>query len=82
MAGQAELSTNRLAMVSLFFGLLGLCGIGSIIAIVAGRAAQREIDGGGGVQPGRAMATTRIVLACIQLTFIGGVVLIYAAGNL
>ena len=66
----ADLRTNRLAMASLFLGLVGFCGIGSVFAVVLGLMARREIDDGGGVQPGRAMATVGIVFGAIQLAVI------------
>jgi Domain of unknown function (DUF4190) len=58
--------TNGMAVVAFVLALVGL-GIGSILAIVLGYQAQRDIDNSGGTQTGRALATAGIVIGWISL---------------
>ena len=57
--------TSGYAIGALVFALLPTCGIGSILAIVLGRRARREIDAPGSRLVGRGMATTGIVFGWI-----------------
>jgi hypothetical protein len=66
--------TNPLAVAALATGLLWP-GLGSILALVFGHKAQREIDASGGTETGRGMATAGIVLGWIGLYFVVFVVL-------
>jgi hypothetical protein len=70
--------TNGMAIASLILGMLWLCWIGSIIALVMGYAAKRQIDASGGAQTGRGMAIAGIVLgwvgiAALVVTVLGAV---------
>lgn len=68
---QPPRKTNRKAVASLVFGVLGLTGVlfvAAIVAIVIGRRAHREIDTTG--QPGRALATIGIALGWLGLIWI------------
>ena len=58
--------TNGMAVASLVLALLGF-GIGSILAVIFGYQAQREIDASGGMQTGRGLATAGIVIGWISL---------------
>jgi len=59
--------TNGKAVASLVLGILCLYGIGSILALIFGFMARREIDASGGAQTGRGMATAGIVLGFIGI---------------
>lgn len=59
--------TNGKAVASLVLGILCLYGIGSILALVFGFMARKEIDASGGAQTGRGMATAGIVLGFIGI---------------
>jgi|WetSurMetagenome_2_1015567.scaffolds.fasta_scaffold117648_2 hypothetical protein len=79
--------TNTLAIISLIAGILGfnLCaGIGSLIAIITGHIAKRQIRSSQGTQTGDGLATAGLVLGyieigiavvgiCLYLLFFGGV---------
>ena len=58
-------STNGLAVASMVLGILWIYWIGSILALVFGYMAKKQIDEAGGVQSGRGMATAGIVLGWI-----------------
>ncbi len=75
--------TNGLAVASLVLGILTLCGIGSILALVFGYQAKRQIDESGGTESGRGMAVAGIVLGWIGLALVAiyVIVLAAAAGN-
>jgi hypothetical protein len=55
-----------MAVAAFVLALVGL-GIGSILAIVLGYQAQRDIDNSGGTQTGRGLATAGIVIGWISL---------------
>jgi hypothetical protein len=59
--------TNGKAVASLVLGILCLYGIGSILALIFGFMARKEIDASGGAQTGRGMATAGIVLGFIGI---------------
>jgi hypothetical protein len=64
------LGNNGLATASLILGICGflVCvGVPSILALVFGYIARRQIAQTGGVQPGRGMATAGIVLGWIWI---------------
>ena len=67
--------TNGFAVASLVLGLLWLYGLGSVLALVLGYKARREIDAGGGVQGGRGLATSGIILGWIGVALLALVVL-------
>ncbi|HUW04161.1 MAG TPA: DUF4190 domain-containing protein [Acidimicrobiales bacterium] len=54
--------TNGFAIASLVLSLIWIYGIGSILALVFGYKARREIDESNGRQTGRGMATAGIVI--------------------
>ena len=54
--------TNGLAVVSLLLGVLWFAGIGSVLALIFGYRARREIKNSGGSQTGSALAIAGIIL--------------------
>ncbi len=63
-------STNNLALVSLIAGILGLSVvplIGSIVAVITGPMAKREIQNSAGAFSGEGLATAGIVLGWIGI---------------
>jgi hypothetical protein len=73
--------TNGLAVASLLLGVLWLAGIGSVLALVFGYRARREIKNSGGSQKGSTLATVGIVLGWVgvgmlMLVVLGGVGLV------
>lgn len=72
-------STNGLAIASLVLGILWLYWVGSILALVFGYIARRQIDDSGGRQGGRGIAIAGIVLGWIGIGVVGlGVLAIVA----
>lgn len=69
--------TNGFAIASMVLGILWLYWVGSILALVFGYKARREIDDAAGTQDGRGMATAGIVLGWIG---VGTLSLIVVAG--
>lgn len=57
--------TNGMAIASLVLGILWLWWIGSVLALVFGFIAKRQIDDSLGQQTGRGMATAGIVLGFV-----------------
>ncbi len=60
--------TNSTAIISLIMGILGLTFlplVGSIIALITGPMARREIQASGGAQSGEGLATAGIVLGWV-----------------
>ena len=70
--------TNALAVASMVLGIFWFYGIGSILALIFGYKARKEIDSSNGAQTGRGMATAGIVLGWIGI--VG--TLIFVAGAL
>lgn len=68
--------TNGLAVASLVLGIVWLWFIGSILALVFGYIARKQIDESNGSQTGRGMAVAGIVLGWIGLA---GVLLLIVA---
>src|SRR5688572_22849002 len=68
--GYAAQQTNGLAIASLVLGILWLYWIGSILALVFGYVAKRQIDDSGGRQGGRGLAVAGIVLGWIGVGMI------------
>ncbi len=62
--------TNGLAIAALVVGILWLYWIGSILAIVFGTLAKRDIDRSNGAQTGRGMAIAGIVLGWLGIGFL------------
>lgn len=57
--------TNGLAVASLILGILWMYWVGSILAIIFGIIARRQIDASHGTQDGRGMATAGIILGWV-----------------
>ena len=56
--------TNGFAIASLVLGIVGM-GVGSVLALVFGYVARRQIDDSNGMQGGRGLAIAGIVLGWI-----------------
>ena len=54
--------TNGMAIASMVLGIVWMYGVGSILALVFGYSAKRQIDASGGQEGGRGMAVAGIVL--------------------
>jgi hypothetical protein len=63
-------TTNGLAIASLVLGILWLYWLGSVLALVFGYVAKRQIASSGGRQQGGGMATAGIVLGWIGVGFL------------
>lgn len=59
--------TNGLAIASMVLGILWVYWIGSILAVIFGHRAIRQIDHSGGLEGGRGMATAGLVLGYIGI---------------
>ena len=59
--------TSGLAVVSLLLGVLWLAGIGSVLALIFGYRARREIKNSGGSLTGSALAMAGIILGWIGI---------------
>lgn len=59
--------TNGKAIASLIFGLLWIFGLGSLVAVVLGHMATREIDRSQGRQGGRGIAVAGLILGWLGL---------------
>jgi Domain of unknown function (DUF4190)/Uncharacterised protein family UPF0547 len=59
--------TNGLAIVSLVLGIVWLYGIGSVLALIFGFTANKQIDRAEGRETGRGMAIAGIVLGFVGL---------------
>ena len=64
-AGAQAQRTNGMAIASMVLGILWLYWIGSILALIFGYVAKRQIRDSGGTQGGAGMATAGIVLGWI-----------------
>ena len=74
-------STNGMAIASLVLGILWLYWIGSILALIFGYIAKRQIDESQGRQTGRGMAIAGIVLGWIGVGVgVIGLILAIVAG--
>jgi hypothetical protein len=61
----AQVRTNGMAVASLVLGIVWIWGIGSILALIFGYIAKRDIDASRGTQSGRGMAIAGIVLGWV-----------------
>ena len=66
---QVTKTTNGLAIASMVVGILWLYWIGSIVALIFGYIAKKQIDASGGTQSGRGMAVAGIVLGWVGVGF-------------
>lgn len=71
--------TNGLAIASLVLGILSLCGIGSILAVIFGHVSLNQIRRSGDREGGRGMAITGVVLGWIGIAAIVVYLVFYAA---
>ncbi len=67
MARPMVQTTNGSAVASLVLSILGLFGIGSLLGIIFGYKARREIRGSGGYQSGDGLAIAGIVIGYVTL---------------
>ena len=81
-ATPAKSGTNGKAIASLVFSILG-AGIFSIIGLILGYRAKREIDESGGAQGGRGLALAGIIIGWVTLagTILYAIVVIAAASG-
>jgi hypothetical protein len=70
----ANQGTNGLAIASLVLGIIWLWGLGSILALIFGLVARKQIDQSNGMARGRGLATAGIVLGIVGI--IGAIALI------
>ena len=68
VGGQTK--TNGMAIAALVLGIVWIYGIGSILALVFGYQAKKQIDTSGGRESGRGMAIAGIVLGWIGVGLI------------
>lgn len=76
---------NKKAIWALVLGILSIpcCSIfAGIPAIILGKMAQGEIDGSGGTQSGRGMATAGFVLGIVSIVLFILNIILYATGVL
>lgn len=68
--------TNGKAIASLVFGILWLFGLGSLLAVILGHMAKKEIDRSEGRQSGRGIAVAGLILGWLGVAgFIGFILL-------
>ena len=79
--------TNGSAIVSVVLGVLWFAGIGSLLALVFGYRARREIKNSAGAQKGSGLATAGIILGWIGIAILaivvvgGALTIVVDAGN-
>jgi len=66
----ARAQTNPLAIASMVLGIVWLCGLGSILAVVFGHLALRQIARSEGWQQGRGMALAGLILGYCGLALL------------
>jgi hypothetical protein len=78
-------TTNGLAIASLVLGIIWIYGLGSILALVFGYVAKRQIDQSEGTQKGRGLATAGIILGWVEIALMAAFivigVIVFAVGN-
>ena len=67
--GQPQ-KTNGMAVASLILGILWICSIGSILAVIFGTMAKKQIDASQGRETGRGLAVAGLVLGWIGIAFL------------
>ena len=77
----APTKTNGFAIAALVLGIVWIYGIGSILALVFGYQAKKQIDTSGGRESGRGMAIAGIVLGWIGVGLIVLIIIIGAAAS-
>jgi Domain of unknown function (DUF4190) len=62
--------TNGMAIASLVLGIVWICGLGSILALIFGLVAKNQIRDSRGMQQGDGLATAGIVLGAIGVAIL------------
>ena len=78
--GPGPQKTNGMAVASLVLGLLWVCSVGSILAVIFGYMALKQIDRSEGREGGRGLAITGIVLGWIGVALLVLYLILLAAG--
>ena len=73
-------ATNGFAVASLVCAVSWFFGFGSVLGVVFGHLALRQIEQGGGVQGGRGLAIAGLVLGYLSLAFLGVVMVVAFLG--
>ena len=76
-----QVRTNGLAVASLVLGIVWLCWVGSILALIFGYTARGQIDRSAGTEAGRAMATAGIILGWVGMGFLALYIVLAAIGS-
>ncbi|MDQ3987118.1 MAG: DUF4190 domain-containing protein [Actinomycetota bacterium] len=66
----ASPKTNGMAIASLILGILWVCWVGSILALVLGYVGKNQIDNSQGAETGRGLAIAGIALGWIGVAFL------------
>ena len=66
----AQPKTNGMAIASLVLGILWICWVGSILALVLGYVGKKQIDNSQGTEGGRGLAIAGITLGWIGIGFL------------
>ncbi len=74
-----QAKTNGLAIASLVLGIVWLYWVGSVLALIFGHVAKRQIDRSGGAEGGRGLAIAGIVLGWVGIALLVGVGLLLLA---
>lgn len=78
-AGQYQAPrTNGLAVTSLVLGILWVCGLGSILAVIFGHVAMSQINKSNGAQQGKGLAIAGLVLGYLGVS---SLILLIAVGE-
>jgi hypothetical protein len=72
--------TSGLAIASLVLGIVWVCGIGSILALIFGYNARKAIRDSGGAVQGKGMATAGIVLGWIGVSWLLVYIVLFMIG--
>ena len=72
--------TNGLAVASLVLGILWVCSIGSILAVIFGYMAIKQIDESQGRETGRGLALAGVILGWIGVAFLVLYIVLLAVG--
>jgi ABC-type phosphate transport system permease subunit len=70
-----------MAIASLVFGVFWMFGLGSILAVIFGLIAKKQIDESGGTQGGEGMAIAGLVLGLFGVAMLLIVIIILAAAS-
>ena len=74
--GYVQRTTNGMAVASMVLGIVWIYWIGSVLALVFGYMARKQIDEMRGTQQGGGMATVGIVLGWIGVGIFGAIILV------